>query len=572
MEMVSIKEVCLLIGGEAGYGVMAAGLAFEKACSRGGLHVFEINEYPSLIRGGHNVVRIRVSDVPVRAPISTVDLIIALNQETIDRHTPELTPQGGVIYDSDVCKPEERAGARYYPIPLTEMAKAAGGTIMRNTVALGAAFALLDYDLGPFESVLYDLYSRKGEEIVTENVKAAREGYEHVKQHFNDFPYKLQKTDGSARMVLNGNDAICMGAIKAGCKFYAAYPMTPASSILHTLAAYERKYSLVVKHTEDEIAAINMALGAGYAGVRAMTATSGGGFCLMTEGLGLAGMIEVPLVVVNCQRPGPSTGMPTWSEQGDLKFLLNASQGEFPRIVIAPGDVEECFYETINAFNLAEKYQTPVMILSDKFLAESHTTQDDYSDNITIDRGLRVTDEERITDYRRYLITETGVSPRAVPSQKNCIHTATSDEHDEYGGICEDADVRVQMMQKRMRKLEGVKKDTPPPKLYGDPQAEFTIIGWGSTKGPILEALRRLEDEVSLNFLHVVYLNPLDTEAIEQVLGGARKTICIENNYTAQFAGIIREQTGISIDHCILKYDGRPFYADELESRIKEAI
>lgn len=566
-----MEDICLLIGGEAGYGVMAAGLAFKKACARGGLHVFEINEYPSLIRGGHNVVRIRVGRERISAPRSTVDLIIALNQETIELHTPELTPRGGIIYDSDVSRPESSRGdVRFYPVPLSELAKQAGSPIMRNTVALGAVFALLDYELAPFEGVLSDLYRRKGDEIISENLDAAKKGYEYVREHFDDFSFKLEKIGDTRSMVLNGNDAIAMGAVRAGCKFYAAYPMTPASSILHTLAAYERKYGMVVKHTEDEIAAINMAIGAGYAGVRAMTATSGGGFCLMSEGLGLAGMIEAPLVVVECQRPGPSTGMPTWTEQGDLKFLLNASQGEFPRIVIAPGDVEECFHETFNAFNLAEKYQTPVIIISDKFLSESHVTQDDFNTRgVSVDRGLRITDEDGVVDYRRYLITENGVSPRAVPLQRNCIHTATSDEHDEYGGICEEAENRVRMMNKRMRKLDAARREVPSPRLYGEPDAEVTLVGWGSTKGVVLEAMKELD---RVNFLHIVYLSPLDVDTIARVLGSASKRVCVENNRTAQLAGVIREQTGISFDHHILKYDGRPFYVDELVDRIREVL
>jgi len=353
--------------------------------------------------------------------------------------------------------------------------------------------------------------------------------------------------------------------------------MTPASSLLHFMAAHERRFNIVVKHTEDEISAINMAIGAGFAGVRAMTGTSGGGFCLMTEGFGLAGMIEVPLVVVVAMRSGPSTGMPTWTEQSDLKFMLSASQGDFPRIVIMPGDMEECFYLTQEAFNVAEKYQNPVVILTDKYLAESHKTVERFdTSRIPIERGLYATPEEldasdETTFFKRYRFTESGVSPRTIPGMRKGIYTATSDEHDEEGNITEDIDNRIKMMQKRMRKLDELSREIKQPETVGPDDAEITIIAAGSTKGPIKEALMMLENEgVTVNYLQIVYLSPFPAETVAKVMDSAKKTVTVENNFSGQLADIIREKTGREVDDRILKYDGRPFYPEVIRDAIKE--
>jgi 2-oxoglutarate ferredoxin oxidoreductase subunit alpha len=343
------------------------------------------------------------------------------------------------------------------------------------------------------------------------------------------------------------------------------------------MAAQERRFNIVVKHTEDEISAINMAIGAGFAGVRSMTGTSGGGFCLMSEGYGLAGMLEVPIVVILAMRPGPSTGMPTWSEQGDLKFALNASQGDFPRPVLIPGDIEESFYLTAEAFNIAEKYQTPVIVLTDKNLAESHKTTDKFdTGKVMIERGQYATQDELAassekTFFKRYRYTENGVSPRTIPGMKKGIYSAASDEHDEEGNIREDIDIRIKMMQKRQRKMDALAKEIRPPELAGKLDADVTIIAVGSTKGPIKEAMMMLEkDGVFANFLQIKYLNPFPAEKVAQVIGSARKTVVVENNFTGQLADIIREKTGKNVYKKILKYDGRPFYPEEIHDEIME--
>ena len=572
------------IGGKAGEGVMSTGLMFSQSCSRGGLHVFDINEYPSLIKGGHNTLQVRAGSSKIYSQSKNVEVLVALNKETIYKHMDEMSEGGGIIHDSkddDLSEQELRSDICFFPVPYKTIIEEIGVLpIMKNNVALGASIALIDYDFDILAGVIKDTFKRKGKQIINDNINAARAGFDYIKNNFpDDFKYKLKTNGKNRRMLLTGNDAISIGAIKAGCKFYSAYPMTPASSILHFMAAHERRFNIVVKHTEDEISAINMTIGAGFTGVRAMCATSGGGFCLMSEGYGLAGMIEVPIVVVNAMRPGPSTGMPTWTEQGDFKFIMSASQGDFPRIVLAPGDVEECFYLTAEAFNIAEKYQNPVIILTDKHLAESHMTAEKFdAEKVTIERGLYATDEELKTSddktfFKRYRFTENGISPRTIPGMKKGIYTATSDEHDEEGVITEDIDNRVKMMQKRMRKQETLEKELPLPELVGTDDADMTIIAAGSTKGAIIEAMQLLEnDGITANFLQIVYLSPFPAEKVASVIDSARNTAVVENNFTGQLADIIMEKTGRDVDERILKFDGRPFYPDEIYNAVKEAV
>ena len=571
------------IGGEAGYGIMTTGFIFAKVCSRAGLHVFDHTEYPSLIRGGHNTYQVTAKAEEVFSHVKHVDLLVALNKETIDRHKEELESGGGIIHDGDKTPLSEeelgRDDVRLYSIPLYTLAEESGGRrIMINSVALGASVALVDFSFEMLSSVLRDVYQGKAKEIIEFNIKAARLGYDYVRKGGMDkeFGRRMSKVRGKKRMLLTGNAAVGLGAIKAGCKFYVAYPMTPASSILHFMASQERKFSLVVKHPEDEIAAINMAIGASFAGTRAMTATSGGGFSLMSEALGLAAMTETPLVVVVSQRPGPSTGLATRTEQGDLKFILNASHGDFPRFVIAPGDVEDCFYKTIEAFNLTERYQCPVILLLDKYLSESHKTAEEFNvSGISTDRGLMLSNEklEKTKEFKRYKFTETGVSPRAIPSQSGGIFTATGNEHDEKGYLSEDKTVRTMMMNKRFRKFEHIRREIPEPMLLGPKDAEVTIIGWGSTKGPIREAMRLLNrDGIKANFLHIVYINPFPKDFVSRILETSKKVVIVENNKTAQLASLIKEKTGQEIKEKILKYDGRQFFPIDIYQSVKEVF
>ncbi|MFA5135377.1 MAG: 2-oxoacid:acceptor oxidoreductase subunit alpha [Patescibacteria group bacterium] len=569
------------IGGEAGYGIMSAGAMFSRAMLRAGLYVYDYAEYPSLIRGAHNTYEVSVSNRKVYATRRPINLLIALNEETVELHRRELSDDAAVIWNTDNSKVDESTFPESNTVvgmPLEELAMKAGGErVERNVVSLGATFALLD---APFERLkdvieLNFKLKKKDDAVVISNLKAAQAGFDFVKGNVKQpFPYAVRPLENPKRMIMTGNTAIVWGAIKAGCKFLAAYPMTPATSILHTMAALSQKYSLVVVHTEDEISAINTAIGAAYAGVRSMTATSGGGFALMTEAWGMAGIVEVPLVAVEAMRTSPSTGMPTWSGQEDLKFLLSASHGEFPRFVIAPGDVEQCYELIQRAFNIAEKYQTPVMFITDKCLAESNkwAEEKDFKD-VPIERGEVLGEGEIDGDaaFKRYEYTETGVSPRTLPGTKGGVHVANSDEHNELGFTEEGAEERTKMMDKRFRKIGAALEDIPDPELEGDKHADLTLIGWGSTRGPILEAMEQLRAAgKEVNYLQIKFISPFPVKKVAEVFKKAKKIAVVENNKTGQLAGWIREQTGLSPDYKILKYDGRPFFADELVETIKE--
>ena len=583
-----VNDFSFLIGGEAGAGISRSGFLLAKACMRGGLNVFGVNDYQSLIRGGHNFYIVRISDGEIYSQPDQVDLLIALNAETALRHKDELVSGGGIIYDeNDInlkAEPLSRKDLKLYPIPLKKIVvdelKEPHNLIMRNTVALGATIAVTDYDFALLEEILRDTFKP---EVAESNIKAARKGYDHIKQNFkSEFEYRLKKTDtaGRRRIFLSGNEAVGLGALKAGCKFYVSYPMTPTTGLLHLMTSNERNYSMIAMQPEGEIAAINMIAGAAFAGVRTMTATSGGGFCLMSEGLGMTGMTETPVVVMVGQRPGPSTGLPTYSAQGDLRFVIHASQGEFPRVVVAPGDIEECFYETMRAFNWAEKYQLPVILLTDKYVVEREVSVEPFDVNrVGIERGSLITDKyEGKGEYGRYEITETGVSPRAVPSAKGTIVHANSDEHDEYGLTTEDPVTTTAMMDKRMRKLSAIVKEIEERnieaiKFYGPEEAQATIISWGSTKGPIREAMKLLKSEgVAVNYMQILYLHPFPKGEVEKVLLRAKKTIVIEQNKTSQLSSLIRDHNLRRVDNKILRYDGRPFNPGDLSERIKEML
>jgi 2-oxoglutarate ferredoxin oxidoreductase subunit alpha len=583
-----VNDFSFLIGGEAGAGISRSGFLLAKACMRGGLSVFGVNDYQSLIRGGHNFYIVRISDGEIYSQPDHVDLLIALNAQTVLRHKDELVSGGGIIYDeNDIdLKAEtfDRKDLKLYPVPLKKIVvdelKEPHNLIMRNTVALGATIALTDYDFALLEEILRDTFKP---EVAESNIKAARKGYDYIKQNFkSEFEYRLKKTEtaGKKRVFLTGNEAVGLGALKAGCKFYISYPMTPTTGLLHFMTSNERSYGMITMQPEGEVAAINMITGAAFAGTRVMTATSGGGFCLMSEGLGMTGMTETPVVVMVGQRPGPSTGLPTYSAQGDLRFVIHASQGEFPRVVIAPGDIEECFYETLRAFNWADKYQLPVILLTDKYLVESEVSVEPFDVNrVAIERGSLIADKyEGKEEYGRYEITETGVSPRAVPSTKGAIVHANSDEHDEYGLTTEDPVITTAMMDKRMRKLSAIAKEIEERnietvKFYGPEEARATIISWGSTKGPIREAMKLLKSEdIAVNYLQILYLHPFPNGEVEKVLHRAKKTIVVEQNKTSQLSSLIRDHNLRRVDHKILKYDGRPFNPGDLSDRIKEVL
>ena len=564
------------IGGEAGFGIMTAGDIFLKACARGGLNGFGYIEYPSLIRGGHNTYQVAISDKPVRAQVHAVDVLVCLNKETAIFHKDELIAGAAVVYDPDkfqLTKEELGKEVILLAVPFSKIAvETAGMELMANNVALGASIAVFDYDIEILTGIIAGQFKGKGEEIITKNVNAARAGYDFVKKIMtSQFHVQLRK-GGKPKMTMSGNEAIGIGAIAAGCKFYSGYPMTPTSSLLHFMAAQERKFGMTVKQAEDEISVINMAIGAGFAGVRAMVGTSGGGFCLMTEGLGLAAMTETPIVIILGMRGGPSTGLPTWTEQGDLKFAMNASHGEFPRVVIAPGDMEELFYETMKAFNISEKYQTPVIVMHDKHLAEGHATVDSLDPKkIPLERGERVTGP--VENYLRYKITESGVSPRSLPGIPGNIYVANSDEHDERGISTEESGPRKAMFDKRMRKIAHISKEMTKPKLYGPKRAKATIIAWGSTKGAVLDGMDLLQKEgIKVNLVHYTGMLPFPEEETKDLLKGKTPKIIMEISNTGQLHSVIRMYTGIDIKNQFLKYDGRPLYPEEVVQEVKKLI
>ena len=567
-----MNGVTIRIGGEAGHGVESSGSGFCKALARGGLHVFGLPDYYSRIRGGHNFFTIRASEQPLYSHTEPVHLLLALTEETITRHRDQIAPGGAIVYDSSLkVSPEDLVGedVQFIGVPLGDMAKEEAGTVLaRNTTALGVAAALTGFDLEPLSSVVRDNFARKGQRVVDGNLAALDAGHREGNKVAGGFPFKLKRMpDAPARLVLNGTDAFALGTLAGGCRFVAGYPMTPGSLALHWMAAHEERYGIVIKHTEDELAAINMAIGAAHMGARVLVPTSGGGFSLMVEGLGLAGITETPVVIYNAQRPGPATGLPTRNEQGDMLFMLYASQGEFPRFLLAPGTHEEAFVTGWRAFNLAEMYQTPVLVLSDHYLAASIRTLEadaiDF-DAVEIDRGalLNEADLEVLSEpYLRFRITESGISPRAVPGNPNAVYIATSNEHDERGAITEDPSIRKAQVDKRARKMAGMAGEVTGPALYGPSIAETTYVSWGSTYGPLREAVDRLNarEAGQANFLHFSDLWPFPTEAADKALDSARRVVLVEANATAQLGTLIRANTGRSVDGQILRYDGRPF-------------
>ncbi len=566
----SKNNMTIRIGGEAGQGVESGGAGFAKALTRGGLHIFGLPDYMSRIRGGHNFYSIRVSDRPLHSHVDEVHLLAALDQETINRHEDEIQAGGGIIYDEGFevdGRSLEAKGVKLFPVPLLGIAQEVGSKIMANTASFGALAGVTGYDFERISGVIRDNFARKGESVVDANLEVARKAYDFaVERYAGDFDHRLEPVEGPRRMLINGNQAICLGALLGGCRFVAAYPMTPSTGIIEWMAGHADKYGLVTKHAEDELAAILMAIGANHAGVRGMTATSGGGFSLMTEALGLAGITETPVVIVEAQRPGPATGMPTRTEQGDLLFILHASQGEFPRIVLAPGTAQECFHAGWRAFNLAERYQCPVIILSDNFVANSTRSiemADFHPQEVKIDRGELLTGEDlgRLSEpYKRYEFTRSGISPRALPGHPNAIVMACSDEHDEYGHFeAEDAENRIKMVHKRSRKLEAAAEEMRPPIIWGPEKADTTFVAWGSSYGPVREAMERLNDEGgSFNFLHFTDIWPLPVDRVMPLLRSAERLVSVEGNATGQFAHLLRAYTGVKVDQEIHRYDGRP--------------
>ena len=569
------QEITIKIAGAAGQGMQTVGFVLGKLFTRAGLQVFALQDNESRIRGGHNFFQMRAAETPVLSMVSSIDILIALNQNAITLHQQELSERGIIIHDNKQSAiPSAQAHA--CGIPLEGIAVEMGGNeIFSNFVALGAVLAIIKADFNILDTFLREFFSSKPDSADA-NSRAARAGYDYVQGHYQHFSLPLHLGQHAQKtMFMNAHEAVALGACAAGCQFFAAYPMSPATSILSYLAPRSEKFSMVVEQAEDEIAAINMAIGASFSGVRAMTATSGGGFSLMVEALGFAGISETPLVVVNAQRPGPATGLPTRTEHGDLRFVLHSSQGEFPRVILAPSTPRDAFYLTIKAFHLAYTYQIPVIILTDQYLADSFFTEEFFHIPEIPANDFSLTQEELTGEipYLRYRFTESGVSPRIPPGWRGKETICDSHEHSEDGHITEDAVLRKKMVEKRFKKEETIIKEIVPPLIAGSEKSDILIIGWGSNYGVLKEVTEQLIHEgIPLALMHFQEIWPFPAKAVIQRLDQARRWIVVENNYTAQLAGILQEQTGRSPDGTVLKYDGRPFFFEELLGALRKEV
>ncbi len=622
-----------MTGGPQGSGVDSGANIFGRACCYGGLHVYGKREYHSNIKGLHSYFHVRVSPKEIAADLDRVDMLATFDAETIVRHIWEVPSGGAIIVEKDTLpikieaipqltrafktdfqrtletkriKPEtisqlldevKKNNVRVYVVPYMDILKEIATEIhedkmsrltrMTNVLALGVSFGLVSYDKAPVEKAINMVFGAKPK-IISMNVLALNKAYEYAKKTFgDDFGFKLQTVSTSdERIFIQGTQAVALGKLVGGCRLQTYYPITPAADESEYLeenqilevASKQGAGSIVVIQTEDEIAAINMASGSALTGARSATSTSGPGFSLMVEGLGWAGHSEVPIVVNYYQRGAPATGLPTRHGQADLRFAMHAAHGEFPRIILCSGDIQECFYDAANAFNYAERYQTPVIHLIDKALANSNKSYSMFDPTLVkIQRGQLLNEKDvKDKEYKRYEITETGISPRVVLGTPGVVFWNTGDEHDEYGNINEESENRTRMLDKRMKKLELADKEIPVEErvnFFGDQDAPYTIVSWGSPKGAILEAMERLGKEgTRLNFIQVRMPLPLPKAYITERLSRAGKKIIIEGNYTSQLATVIREETGIVMDYFVLKWNGRPISADEAYEALKSIV
>ncbi len=555
----------ILIGGAAGQGVHAITAPLTKALVRQGCWALFWQSYESRIRGGHLFNTIRVADKPLGSPRAGVDLLVALNQETVKLHQDELAPDGVLIYDASGVKDLPDKGLKVPLDPEALLPEKKAAEIAINAGASGAILGLLKVPLEPLMALLLEAFAAKGQEVVGFNHKAAAAGYKIAAALNNGHSLAGLAAPAKPRLLISGHEALALGALAAGLQFLSGYPMTPWSSVLNAVGQRAAKWGVVVEQAEDEIAAINLALGASFAGVRAMTGSSGGGFALMVEALGLAGCSETPLVIVEAQRPGPSTGLPTRTSQGDLGFVLSAGQDDFPRAVLAPGTPAQGFALAAKAFNLADRYQLPVFLLTDQYFADTNVTHEaaDFPETVEIDRALESGPAQGT--YERYAITATGVSPRRLPGLGPELVVGDSDEHTPDGHLTEDLKVRVQMHDKRLRKLNTLVKELDGVTASGPPQAPLTLACWGSSLGPVAEAVARLNEAgTPARMVHLSELWPFPKAAVAAALSGAKKLVLVEMNATGQCNRLLRQETGLKADHLVLKYDGVPFTPEDI--------
>jgi 2-oxoglutarate ferredoxin oxidoreductase subunit alpha len=587
-------DLAIGIGGAAGQGIATPGDILARILVRRGLHLKTYSAYQSIVRGGHILLTLRTSDQPVLSTGDGLDMLVTLNQDTMDRHLHLMGSGSVVLFNADKIQPGEAAdGVQMCAFSVKDLAPSVKGDLVQNTIALAAILQLIGVEFDVLEEILTLQFKRKGQAAIDENVGVARAGYEHSVRNFQRFPTPLPTNDKPLAFI-DGNSALAMGGAAAGVRFYCAYPMSPSTGVLHWMARHGQQLGIMVRQVEDELGVINMAIGAAHTGARAMCATSGGGFALMTEALGAASMMEIPVVCIDVQRAGPATGVPTKTEQGDLWQVLGAGQGDYPRLIVAPTTILDCFHTVPELFNLAERFQCPGIILSDLLISEGRSSidPDEFDFNVPIERGDVVAlngsnshtngsgnghDSDGLSAYKRYEFTESGVSPRAFPGTEGYVHVVATDEHDEEGGLISDEYTnphkRQAMHEKRMRKMEGILPRIEPPQLFGDPDAEVTLVGWGSTEGVIREAIEQLASQgVTANNLQIKWLVPLHTEAIMEQLGKARRVIIIENNFSGQFARYLRSETSFVADGHIRKYDGEPFMPHHIVDGVRTIL
>ncbi|MBS5886329.1 2-oxoacid:acceptor oxidoreductase subunit alpha [Clostridium sp.] len=555
-------EYNILIGGSAGQGLDTLSDFLERSIKKFGFYVFSNKDYMSRVRGGHNFIQIRFGENKIYSHKNELDLILALDENTISYHKDRLKDDGIIISDKSI-KNEDK---KIIKLPLIETAKGLSLSKAFTSVAAGVILKYFSIDL---ENIDKYFSSKLSEDIRNKNIQAVKLGYDLIESK-----YKMQGNDLSNHILINGNNAIALGAIAGGLDFYSAYPMTPATSIMTYLAKKQVETGMVVDQAEDEIAAINFAIGASYAGARAMTGSSGGGVSLMVEAFGLAGITETPIVIVDSQRPGPATGLPTRTEQSDLSFLLTASQGEFPRILISVRNAEDAFYKTVKALNLADKYQTVVILLTDQYLADSNITIPKYNlNNIEIERYISNGEElKEDEEYKRYKVTQSGISPRMIPgNSKNQVVLVDSDEHTEAAHITEEAEVRNAQMEKRMKKLELIKNDIEEPEFIGKEDLEILLLGFGSTYGALKDAVEELNNQgEKVGALSFGDIYPLPEEGLRKYAKQAKKIINVEQNFTGQLGKLITQETGILMTNSILKYDGRQICGNDIVARLRK--
>lgn len=553
--------------GEAGQGIQTVEVLLVQAIKMAGYHVFSSKEYMSRVRGGLNSTEIRISSERVTAYVDRIDILLAINEGAIKHLKGRITPETLVVGDEGQLK-NLKGEYRIIKAPVLQAAKDLGGIIFANVIAAGFIAKILNIPTEIFDQVITDMFKRKGEKIVQKDLQAGKKGYEIGENLANpiEIDFDLEKNrDIKDELLLNGTEAVGLGCLVGNCKFMASYPMTPSTPLQIFIAENGKKFDVLFEQAEDEIAAINMSVGAFYAGARAMVATSGSGFALMEEAVGLSGMIETPVVVYVGQRPGPAVGLPTRTAQEDLNLTLYSGPGEFVRIIFAPGNFEDAFKISHMAFNLADKYQIPVFILSDQYFAECS-----YNIPFLDLNGIEM--EEYIVktskNYKRYELTTDGISPRGIPGYGEGLVAVDADEHDEEGHITENLEIRAKMVEKRFnKKMQLIEKEIIPPKLWGSEDYDVLVVGWGSTYGTIIEALNEL-DSNNISFLHFNQVYPLHPDTLNY-LNKAKKTVLFENNASGQFTNLIKTETGFEIDEKILKYDGMPFSVEEVIKNLK---